>query len=76
MARTDEDVDAPQLADLERFGDEVMTCPKCRAGIYDDVEWCHKCGHVLGDGEERKVKPWVLITGLVLLATIVLWLIR
>lgn len=72
----DDDIDAPQAADIDRFGDEVTVCPKCRAKIYDDVDWCHKCGHVLGPEEERKVKPWILITGLVLLATMLLWLVK
>jgi predicted nucleic acid-binding Zn ribbon protein len=71
----DGDIDAPQQADLDRFGDELDTCPKCRAKIYDDAEWCHKCGHVLGESQEHKVKPWVLITGMVLLASILLWLV-
>ncbi|MBU6414340.1 MAG: hypothetical protein KGS45_12815 [Planctomycetes bacterium] len=75
MPRIEDDIDAPQQADMEEFGSEFIKCPKCLAKIYDDVDWCHKCGHALGAAEETKVKPWILITGMVLLASFLLWMV-
>lgn len=62
--RTQREVDeGPDEADLERFGSATVPCPKCGAAVYDEAEWCHKCGHVLGDGTDGKKMPvWVYIT--------------
>jgi hypothetical protein len=63
--------EGPSKQDLERFGKDTHPCPNCRADVYDLAEWCHKCGHVLGDPkDETAPKPWVLVTVAILLATI------
>lgn len=74
MTRRDreEDVDEPQAADLERFGSETMACPKCGAEVYDEAEWCHKCGHVMGEGDRAGPAGWVMVTVAVVVAALLL----
>lgn len=64
MPREPREIDeGPDQADLERFGADTAPCPKCGADIYDESPWCHKCGHVLGDGADGpRTPPWVFIT--------------
>ncbi len=55
--------EGPSQADIEQFGGDSRPCPHCGADVYDDAEWCHKCGKVLGGSDERKLpKPWVIAT--------------
>jgi hypothetical protein len=55
--------DDPQQEDIERFGGDTRKCPKCKAEIYEDAEWCHKCGEVLGGSDAPStIKPWQIIT--------------
>ncbi len=55
--------EGPSQADLEKFGGDSRPCPHCGADVYDDAEWCHKCGKVLG-GSDQPAKPklWVMAT--------------
>lgn len=54
--------EGPTQADIEKFGGDSRPCPHCGAMVYDDAEWCHKCGQVLGDGVEKPVsKRWVIV---------------
>ncbi|GMV24343.1 MAG: hypothetical protein AMXMBFR58_03740 [Phycisphaerae bacterium] len=66
--------EGPQDADLERFGGETRPCPSCGADVYDEVEWCHKCGHVFSQAD-HKVPRWVLVTAVTLVAGFVVYLI-
>lgn len=63
----------PQEEDIAKFGSDSAMCPKCKATIYDDAEWCHKCGTVLG-GEDTKPRAplWLIITALALIGVFVL----
>jgi uncharacterized protein (DUF983 family) len=79
---SDDDIDeGPSDADIERFGGETTRCKSCGASVYDDSDWCHKCGAVLADPEEgRKPKAFVVIVVAILVAGFMLgafaWLIR
>ena len=65
----------PQEDDIRRFGGETSKCPKCKAEIYDDAEWCHKCGTVLGGSDAPStIKPWHILTVIALVLAIVLFL--
>lgn len=60
--RTDED---PSPEDVEKFSRETVPCPDCGAEIYDEAEWCHKCGRVLGEAKDTKGLPlWAVWTAL------------
>lgn len=67
--------DDPQPEDVARFGGETTKCPKCKAEIYDDVQWCHKCGTVLGgsDAPATSIKRWQIITAAILLFIILIY---
>lgn len=41
------DPDGPSPEDLERFGDEFVTCPECGSLVYDQAEMCQACGYAL-----------------------------
>lgn len=79
---SDDEIDeGPSDADLERFGGETTRCKSCGASVYDDSEWCHKCGAVLSDPEEgRKPTVMVLVVVAILIACLGLgafaWLLR
>lgn len=68
--RVESDIDeSPQEADLARFGGDTRPCPKCRAEVYDDSDWCHACGQVLSEpAKERPVPVWVVVTAAALVA--------
>lgn len=52
--------EGPSDADLDRFGGETTRCPHCGAEVYDEAEWCHKCGAVMEKEEEAR-KPTVFV---------------
>jgi hypothetical protein len=61
--------EGPQEADLARFGGDTRPCPKCRADVYDDAEWCHACGQVLSQPAKEQTLPvWAVITAAALIA--------
>jgi hypothetical protein len=62
--------EGPSDEDLERFGDETVRCRHCGAEVYDEAEWCHRCGGALGV-EERKLPLWAWVTGVLLLGAFV-----
>ncbi|MEK6704139.1 MAG: hypothetical protein AABZ53_17930 [Planctomycetota bacterium] len=67
--RPDED---PSPEDVEQFGKETTPCPDCGAEIYDEAEWCHKCGRVLGEAKDTKGLPtWAAWTALGVVAIMV-----
>lgn len=63
------DPEGPSAADLERFGDEFITCPSCGADVYDQATSCARCGHVLLGEKPRttSIGVWVIVV-LVLIA--------
>lgn len=73
----DRDIDeGPDEADIARFGSETVPCPECGAEVYDEAEWCHKCGRVMADPAAAKgAKPWVLLTVAGLVAAIALFVV-
>jgi hypothetical protein len=73
--RPDED---PSPEDIARFGSDTVPCRGCGADIYDEADWCHKCGRAQrADGDPdteaaRGVPVWVMITaGVVCVAFLV-----
>jgi hypothetical protein len=71
--------EGPSDSDVARFGGETRPCPECRADVYDESEWCPKCGHAFSAEEMASatpgVKPWVVVTGVVVVAAFVLTMI-
>ncbi len=71
--------DDPLEADLERFGTDTIPCPFCGARVYDEAEWCHKCGKVLGGGDQpasTNLLPAMIVTILVLAMLVGFFLFR
>ncbi len=53
----------PSPEDVEQFSKETFPCPDCGAEIYDEAEWCHKCGRVIGEAADAKgLPPWAAWT--------------
>ncbi len=65
MPRDDGVDEGPSEDDLRQFGGETRPCPACREDIYDDSEWCPKCGHVMGESETKVSWGVVAITAVV-----------
>lgn len=63
------DPEGPSAEDLDRFGDEFVTCPECGKQIYDQVEICPHCGHAQTRAHPS-FKIWVALVAIVL---IVVW---
>jgi hypothetical protein len=67
------DPDGPSAADLDRFGDEFITCPHCGREYYDQAEICPHCG----DAREKEgpfLPAWAIVTAaLVLIVFILTW---
>ena len=40
------DPEGPSAADLDRYGDELVSCIHCGAKIYDQAELCPRCGAI------------------------------
>lgn len=74
-SRIDHD-EGPSQADLRRFGGETTLCPSCGAGVYDDAEWCHKCGAVMHP-DTPGPKKWIVATvGLIIAGFVLAYLLR
>lgn len=69
------DPDGPSAEDLDRFGDEFITCPACRRPIYDQAELCPHCGHAIMQ-TQAPLKLWVILVAAVVLAAFVFFLVR
>lgn len=67
--------DGPSPDDIERFNHVTRTCPECKKEVFDDVLSCYHCGHVFAANTHKGPPIWVLITALVLLATLVVFLV-
>lgn len=68
--------DGPIDRDVERFGGDTHPCPNCGTEVYDQAEWCHRCGQVLGDpADAAGPKPWIMITIALVIAAFVLGLL-
>ncbi len=68
------DPDGPSAEDLDRFGDEFITCPNCHKSVYDQTEMCPYCGHGVSDPVSR-APIWTIVVVLALIAVFVLFLI-
>jgi len=58
------DPEGPSQADLERFGDEFITCPECGSRVYDQVPLCPECGHAFSN-QPGGVPVWLVVTAVV-----------
>lgn len=66
------DPDGPSAEDLDRFGDELDTCPACGGTVYDQADICPHCGSRMS--AEPRPLGWFLVAGVVIvLALIVGW---
>lgn len=61
------DDEGPSSADLERFGGVTVSCPHCRAELYDDSALCWKCGRALAEESPAKLPAWVVVIAAALL---------
>jgi hypothetical protein len=68
----EDDPDAPQAGDLERFGDVTVTCKGCGTEFYDDAAVCWKCGRSVMAEDRAGVPLWAIIAGLAALLGFVL----
>lgn len=67
------DPEGPSAADLDRFGDEMVTCPECGSDIYDQAEICPNCGRLLS-GPEKKLPLWTIAVAVLTIAMLLIWL--
>ncbi len=65
------DPDGPSAEDLDRFGDEFITCPNCHKSVYDQTEMCPYCGHAMMDTSSR-ANLWVIVVAVILLVVFLL----
>ncbi len=80
-----DDRDAPQPADLERFGDsddadsETVACPSCLRAIWEEAEQCPHCGEYVTRGGQLPARAaggvWAVL-GAVLAIVLTLLAIR
>lgn len=72
MSDYDDDLDpqGPSREDMERFGDEFVTCPECGSLVYDQAEVCQACGRALHD-EPKGTPMWAIGIGAGLVAAMV-----
>ncbi|MCA9304571.1 MAG: hypothetical protein KC996_10660 [Phycisphaerales bacterium] len=63
------DPEGPSAADLDRFGDELTSCPSCRKPLYDQAPICPHCGHLMEE-PVRTVSLWVV--GVIVLMVVLL----
>jgi uncharacterized paraquat-inducible protein A len=68
------DPEGPSAADLDRFGDELIPCPACKAQIYDQSEFCPRCGHVL-EAPARTLPLWAVGLVVLLVGVLLMWML-
>ncbi len=58
------DPDGPSAEDLDRFGDEMLTCPHCGANASDQAQFCPVCAKDLDErpAGSPPVPMWAWIT--------------
>lgn len=69
------DPEGPSAEDLDRFGDEFITCPNCHKSIYDQTQMCPYCGHAIMETTSR-TPVWVMVAAVGLVAIFVLVILR
>jgi uncharacterized protein (DUF983 family) len=69
----DELDEGPSAADIARFSEVTVRCPKCQTELLDDVALCWKCGHALGTREDDKGVPmWVIAAAVLVIVAFLL----
>jgi predicted nucleic acid-binding Zn ribbon protein len=68
------DPEGPSAADLDRFGDELVTCPNCGSQIYDQSEICPKCGHIL-ETPAKRLPLWTILIMILLVGLLLVWML-
>ncbi|MEZ6242493.1 MAG: hypothetical protein R3B57_05560 [Phycisphaerales bacterium] len=71
------DPDGPSAEDLDRFGDETVTCPHCGAEVWDQHERCNACGERLTDPPKGSppMPMWAWITLFVAILLVLAWVL-
>ena len=70
--RLDEGLDpeGPSAADLDRFGSEFATCPRCGEEFYDQADTCPHCGDMMHH-EGTGLPKWAVFTVILVLGALV-----
>lgn len=68
------DPEGPSRADLERFGDEFLTCPECGADVYDQTALCPECGHAFGN-LPGPTPVWMIVTAIAVVVAILAFIV-
>ncbi len=61
----DLDPEGPSEADLDRFGDEFLTCSACGADYYDQLDACPHCSTEAGAAKPPMAGWLMAVIGLV-----------
>lgn len=69
------DRDAPQAADLDRFGSDTVTCRTCGHEVYDEVDVCPRCGAGVMATPTGFPRWVVIVAAIVLLLAVGGWLL-
>ena len=72
--RLDEGLDpeGPSAADLDRFGSEFTTCPRCSEEFYDQADTCPHCGDAMLH-DATGLPKWAVFTVILVLGALVLY---
>jgi hypothetical protein len=49
--------EGPSEEDVARFNHETVPCPECGTQVYDESEWCHKCGRAMAAKDSDESVP-------------------
>lgn len=63
------DPEGPSAADLDRFGSEYTTCPRCGEQFYDQADTCPHCGDMML--HEPGIPKWAVFTVILVLVALV-----
>lgn len=69
------------LGDDDAWNDDddkaTVPCPYCRQPVYEDAEYCANCQEYISleDAPPEQKPPWIVITVLLLLSSMLLWIL-